>query len=118
MADEDEKGDDEWTNEEKLTYAGIPLAAQVLSTETQELINDVDRRNPINDTFNRELTDYRGSTLYVTAEEMAEIELALAMGDTYVQKIWLYGHYLKAALDADFGKYGLPESLNYPLKNH
>jgi hypothetical protein len=113
----EQKVEDDWTNEEKLAFVGIPLAAQVLSTETQELDNDVDRRKPINDTFNRELTDYKGNTLYVTAEEMAEIELALTMGDLYVQKIWLYGHYLKAALDADFDKYGLPESLNYPLKN-
>jgi hypothetical protein len=48
---------------------------------------------------------------------MAEIDLALIMGDTYVQKIWLYGHYLKSAPDADFAKYGLPESLNFSLKN-
>jgi hypothetical protein len=113
----EQKGDEEYTNEEKLAFVGIPLRAQVLNVETQELINDVDRRSPINDTFNMELTDYKGNTLYVTAEEMAEIDLALIMGDAYVQKIWLYGHYLKAAPDADFEKYGLPESLNFSLKN-
>ena len=110
--------DEEYTNEEKLAFVGIPLRAQVLNVETQELVNDVDRRHPINEMFNVELTDYKSNILYVTAEEMAEIDLALTLGNAYVQKIWLYGHYLKAAPDADFEKYGLPESLNYPLQNN
>ena len=64
----EQKGDEEYTNEEKQAFVGIPLRAQVLNVETQELLNDVDRRSPINDTFNVELTDYKGNTLYVTAE--------------------------------------------------
>jgi len=50
----EQKGEEEYTNEEKLAFVRIPLRAQVLNVETQELINDVDRRSPINDTFNVE----------------------------------------------------------------
>jgi hypothetical protein len=47
----EQKGDEEYTNEEKLAFVGIPLRAQVLNVETQELLNDVDRRSPINDSY-------------------------------------------------------------------
>ena len=113
----EEKDNDTFTLEQRLTFAGIPLRAQVLNTAAQELMNDVDRRVPINDTFNVEFSDRQGSTVFVTTEEMAEIELAETLEGDYEKKTWLYGHYLKTAPDADFKKYGMPEVLNFTLKD-
>jgi hypothetical protein len=114
---EEKDNDDVFTNDHKLTFAGIPLRAQVLNIGTQELHNDVDRRQPINDSFNIRLTDRYGSTIFVTAEERAEIDLANTLGDDYSKKTWLYGHYLKTAPDADFTKYGMSEVLTYTLSD-
>ena len=105
------------TVEEKLNKASIPLLAQVLDIAANTLSNDVDRRTLVDSVYNVDLTGYKSTSISVTLEEASEIETAFRQGEGYQPKTWLYGHFLKASVNADFNKYNMREHLNFPLSN-
>jgi hypothetical protein len=98
--------------------AGIPANPKVFLEGDRMLVDNFDRMTQIGD-FRHRVEEDDGSTFYFfTTEELREVNILRQKGaNNYVRKTWLNGFTLKIHRQADFLKYNLSETLQFPLSN-